>query len=185
MWRVNGQKNTATKPALRKRSSSQSSKHSAGISSTLQGREPDYALFASASALDRALDAGRKDEELWAPATLVADAKAWHVRLDRPSRVGARREYPPEQIEWYLDRSRKAYGLLTNGSQWRLVPRVLGPNKPRFQTYLEADLVRILEDITPPTEWVRRPPPQADAKRRRIGIGRARFADRVETALGR
>ncbi len=49
----------------------------------LQGREPDYALFISDSDLDRALDAGRRNEDFWAHAALVADAKAWHVSLDR------------------------------------------------------------------------------------------------------
>ena len=117
----------------------------------LQGREPDYALFLSPEDLDRALDAGRRNPDFWSHATLVADAKAWHINLDRPSRVGARREYPPEQIEWYLDRSRRDYGILTNGRLWRLVPRVLGPNKPRFQTYLEVDLVRLLDEVTRPS----------------------------------
>ncbi len=117
----------------------------------LQGREPDYALFLSAAELDRALDAGRRSPDFWSHATLVADAKAWHVNLDRPTRVGAKREYPPEQIEWYLDRSRCEYGILTNGRYWRLVPRVLGLSKPRFQTYLEVDLPRLLEDATRPS----------------------------------
>ncbi len=86
----------------------------------------------------------RRHEDFWAHAALVADAKAWHVNLDRPTRVGARREYPPEQIEWYLDRSRLDYRILTNGRLWRLVPRVRGTNKPRFQTYLEVDLLHLL-----------------------------------------
>lgn len=117
----------------------------------LQGRGPDYALFLTVADLDRALDAGRNSPDFWSHAALVADAKAWHINLDRPSRVGARREYPPEQIEWYLDRSRKDFGILTNGRIWRLVPRELGPNKPRFQTYLEVDLVRLLDEAMRPS----------------------------------
>lgn len=117
----------------------------------LQGREPDYALFLDGQSLDLALDAGRASPDFWSPATLVADAKAWHISLDRPTRVGGRREYPPEQIEWYLDRSRRDYGILTNGRLWRLVPRELGPNKPRFQTYLEVDLVHLLDTAMRPS----------------------------------
>lgn len=115
----------------------------------LNGREPDYALFLEDAALDAALVAGRLNPAFWAPAALVADAKAWHVSLDRPTRVGSRREYPPEQIEWYLNHSLRDYGILTNGRLWRLVPRVLGSGKPRFQTYVEVDLPRLLDDLTP------------------------------------
>ena len=116
----------------------------------LRGREPDYALFLSDEALDAALTAGRTHEDFWAHPIVVADAKAWHINLDRPSRAGARREYPPEQIEWYLDRSRLDYAILTNGKLWRLIPRKLGPNKARFQTYLEVDLSYLLDSVLRP-----------------------------------
>jgi hypothetical protein len=69
----------------------------------LQGREPDYALFTADGKLEDALQVGRTHPDFWLHATMVADAKAWHVSLDRPLRIGSRREYPPEQIEWYLD----------------------------------------------------------------------------------
>jgi hypothetical protein len=92
----------------------------------LQGREPDYALFMDDEALDAALAEGHSAPDFWRHATVVADAKAWHVSLDRPTRTGSQREYPPEQIEWYLDRSRLDFGILTNGKLWRLVPRELG-----------------------------------------------------------
>jgi hypothetical protein len=59
--------------------------------------------------------------------------------------VGSQREYPPEQIEWYLDRSRLDWGILTNGRLWRLVPRELDPQQRRFQTCLQADLPAILD----------------------------------------
>lgn len=114
----------------------------------LQGRKPDYALFFDDTAKDAALAAGRQAPEFWNAPALVADAKAWHVSLDRPTRVDNQREYPPEQIEWYLDRSRRDYGILTNGRLWRLVPRQLPPGKARFQSYLEVDLARMLDDLT-------------------------------------
>lgn len=115
----------------------------------LDGREPDYALFLTDDDLDFAIQAGRHSPEFWRHAASVGDAKAWHISLDRPTRISGRREYPPEQIEWYLDRSRVDYGFLTNGRYWRLVPRVLGDGKPRFQTFLEVDLPYLLRLITP------------------------------------
>ena len=116
----------------------------------LQGREPDYALFTSDTKLEDALQVVRTNSDFWLHATMVADAKAWHVSLDRPLRIGSRREYPPEQIEWYLDRSRCDFGILTNGRLWRLVPRDIDRNRPRFQTYLEVDLPALLERVTVP-----------------------------------
>lgn len=115
----------------------------------LNGREPDYALFVDDDVLNTALAAGRKNPDFWKHATVVADAKAWHISLDRPLRVGSSREYPPEQIEWYLNHSQCDFGILTNGRLWRLVPRELGPSKPRFQTYLELDLPALLDSLMP------------------------------------
>ena len=115
----------------------------------LNRRQPDYALFLSDDDLTSAVNAGRKSPDFWKHAVAVADAKAWHVSLDRPRRVGGAREYPPEQIEWYLNHSLKRFGVLTNGRLWRLVPRVFGPSKPRFQTFLEVDLQALLETHCP------------------------------------
>ena len=115
----------------------------------LKGREPDYALFLRDEDLHAALSAGRTNPDFWSHAAAAADAKAWHVSLDRPTREGANREYPPEQIEWYLNHSLRDYGILTNGRLWRLVPRVLGPTKARFQTYVEVDLPSLLSSLIP------------------------------------
>src|SRR5207249_9979296 len=94
---------------------------------------------------------GRKEPDFWKYPLALADAKAWHVTLDRPTIVGKNREYPPEQIEWYLDRSRLNFAILTNGKLWRLIPREYGPQQRRFQTYLECDLSAILDS------WVKAP----------------------------
>ena len=115
----------------------------------LNNREPDYALFLSDDDLIAAINAGRTSPDFWAHAAAVADAKAWHVSLDRPTRTGSTREYPPEQIEWYLNHSLRDFGVLTNGRLWRLVPRALGAAKPRFQTYLEVDLPTLLNRLIP------------------------------------
>lgn len=112
----------------------------------LQGRKPDYALFLSDAALETAIHVGRNDERFWQFPTVVADAKAWDVPLNRRSIINNEREYPPQQIEWYLDRSRLDFGILTNGHLWRLVPRELQSQQRRFQTYLECDLAKLLDD---------------------------------------
>lgn len=54
------------------------------------------------------------------------------VSLDRLQKIGNRREYPPEQIEWYPDRGQCDSGILTNGKPWRLVPRDIERGRPRF-----------------------------------------------------
>jgi hypothetical protein len=102
-------------------------------------------LFLNNPRKDRALTAGRRTPEFWNHPTVLADAKAWGRSLDLPIRRGAQREYPPEQIEWYLDRSRLDYAVLTNGQFWRLIPRQLTPGQARFQTYLEVDLPKLLD----------------------------------------
>ena len=116
----------------------------------LNRRSPDYALFLSDDDLTAAIKVPRTSSDFWQHASVVADAKAWHISLDKPTRTGSAREYPPEQIEWYLNHSLKRCGILTNGRLWRMVPRVLGPAKPRFQTYLEVDLQALLESLLPP-----------------------------------
>lgn len=112
----------------------------------LQGREPDYALFLDDADLDHALQADRKSPAFWNFPALLADAKAWHVNLDLRETASGRREYPPEQIEWYLDRSRLDFAILANGQLWRLIPREYGPQQRRFQTYLEFNLPLFLEE---------------------------------------
>ncbi|MGH9972025.1 MAG: hypothetical protein ACREBG_30125, partial [Pyrinomonadaceae bacterium] len=69
----------------------------------LKGRDPDYALFLDEASLEAALQESRTAPEFWNFATVVADAKAWHIRLDRPTKNQSKREYPPEQMEWYLN----------------------------------------------------------------------------------
>jgi hypothetical protein len=116
----------------------------------LRSRKPDYALFLEDASLRQAIKAGRTSPDFWKYPALLADAKAWGRSLDRPTKVRRRgkfqREYPPEQIEWYLNNSELAYAVLTNGRLWRLVPRAHSPDQPRFETYLECDLAAVFED---------------------------------------
>ena len=107
-------------------------------------RKPDYALFRSDEDLGKANKAGRNQSEYWKFPAILADAKAWSVSLDRPTGGGKAKEYPPQQIEWYLNESRLPFAILTNGSLWRLIPRQHESNQPRFETYLECDLTELL-----------------------------------------
>lgn len=118
----------------------------------LPGGKPDYALFLSEEDRRASLTAGKKTSVFWEHAEVVADAKSWDRSLDHPTVIDGKKEYPPQQIERYLDRSHKNYSILTNGKLWRLIPRVLANHQHRFQTYLECDLSHILD------EWLLRSP---------------------------
>ncbi|MDO8303383.1 MAG: hypothetical protein Q7T18_09085 [Sedimentisphaerales bacterium] len=121
----------------------------------LRGRKPDYALFLNEIDLETATTKDRTEPAFWDTVALVADAKAWSVNLDRPAIVNQQREYPPEQIEWYIAHSNKSYGILTNGRLWRLYPRYLSSNQPRFNTFLECDLAALLERWATAGQWTR------------------------------
>lgn len=110
----------------------------------VRGRKPDYALFINEESKDRSIQAGHNSPEFWKHPVVLADAKAWDVKLDRPTYVNNKREYPPEQIEWYLNNSLLDYAILTNGMLWRLIPREHAFDQPRFQTYLQFDLPAFL-----------------------------------------
>ncbi len=115
----------------------------------LRGRKPDYALYLDDEALRLSIQAGRQSPDFWKYPRVLADAKSWDRSLDRPTTVRRRRkherEFPPEQIEWYLNASEVGHAILTNGRRWRLIPRILTPEQPRFETYLECDLPKILD----------------------------------------
>lgn len=111
----------------------------------IHNRVPDLSLFLDSETRDRAAGAGTIHPDYWKHPTIVADAKAWGVSLDRPTRGGGVREYPPEQIEWYVQRTGLDWGLLTNARLWRIIPRTLQPDQKRFQTYLEIDLPLMIQ----------------------------------------
>jgi len=115
---------------------------------SLRGSRADYALFLTNADYDAAVRAGRTNPAFWDHATLVGDAKAWGVNLDRPVKVKNKRRYPPEQIEQYMHQSARNFGLLTNGRLWRLYPHDLQAYQPRFETYLEFDLGQLLNRWT-------------------------------------
>ncbi|MBX7134419.1 MAG: Eco57I restriction-modification methylase domain-containing protein [Fimbriimonadaceae bacterium] len=124
----------------------------------IQRRRPDYALFLSEDRKRSALRVGKQNPDFWSHAAVVADAKAWNTRLDRPVLVEGEREFPPEQVEWYMNHSETEWGLLTNGAIWRLIPRTRKRSQPRFDTYLELDLPRLVD------AWNRADTPRATAR---------------------
>lgn len=113
----------------------------------IRNRKPDYALFVDTESLDAAVNSGRDSPDFWKFPRIVADAKAWGVPLDRRT-TGAVREFPPEQIAWYLDKAPMDWGILTNGRLWRLIPRTVERNQRHFETYLELNLETVMERWT-------------------------------------
>jgi len=111
------------------------------------GSEPDYALFLTDEARRAAQLAGKTRPEFWDHPKVVGEAKPWNRNLDKRATTGER-EFPPEQIERYMDRTRLDWGLLTNGRLWRFMPRERRRNQPRFETFLELDIERLLRRWT-------------------------------------
>ena len=90
-----------------------------------------------------------------ADATVRAQALFPHLkkmwRLYENTCIATR--YNCEQIEWYLDRSRCDFGILTNGRLWRLVPRDIErsrarPRPSRLHRALLATFAGAAEELT-------------------------------------
>lgn len=82
--------------------------------------EPDYVLFGSGQDRDRALSSRQAGGTLYEQAVALVEAKAWNVDLDAAQ---GRERSPMSQIKRYLVESGVAWGILTNGREWRLVSR--------------------------------------------------------------
>lgn len=117
----------------------------------LGGDNPDYALFVNDADLDAALKAGRLSADFWQFPAVLAEAKAWDLSLDRRMIDQQKREYPPQQISRYLNRTHLPFAILTNGRRWRLIPREHTQDQALFVTYLEGDLRFLLDD------WIKIP----------------------------
>ena len=110
----------------------------------VQGR-PDYALFRSDARKREARTAASGDTStLVQYADMVADAKYWGRPLDGPApdparedRAAMRQDNPSFQILDYILLTGVSWGLLTNGSHWRLYYEK-APS--RIETYLEINL---------------------------------------------
>jgi hypothetical protein len=100
--------------------------------------EPDYTVFRSQEEKIEAL--GRRGGAgFYEKAICLVEAKAWPIDLDR--RVGRERS-PMAQLKRYLVESGVAWGILTNGREWRLLRREGSADRcyvVRLSTLLQSD----------------------------------------------
>lgn len=90
----------------------------AGLSFASGRRQPDYALYLSASEREAADDAPASAR--YEHAVAVADAKRFGRPLQGRPSSGPDREDPAAQIINYVSITRRPWGLLTDGRWWRL-----------------------------------------------------------------
>jgi hypothetical protein len=120
-----------------------------------QGRRgrPDYALFMTKERRQEAIERAKMAEaRTFDYADAVADAKYWGRPLDgkapepsREKRAEMRQNNPSFQIIDYVSITGVGWGLLTNGSKWRLYYEG-APS--RLETYFEINLARICQLAT-------------------------------------
>ena len=109
---------------------------------------PDHLLFADAAAKARATARGNSDER-FQDALIVQESKRFGLALDQRDRTdGHRAGTPHGQMLRYLttadvaSEGRIRFGILTNGSVWRLYDRRA---RPRASGFFEADLADLLQ----------------------------------------
>jgi len=106
---------------------------------------PDYAFFPDPAARQAAAPLLGK-AAYWEGALAVGDAKRWDRPLDRRIANGAPDAFsnanPCYQIDYYLRRTGRAWGMLTNGRRWRLYHR---DSSFRLDVFFEVDLVQLIE----------------------------------------
>lgn len=117
---------------------------------TRDGSRPDYALFGDVGAKDAALRVQGDPTKLYATSLAVAEGKYWGRNLDvytkrddKDNEATARQKSSPEmQIARYLQETGLSWGILTNGSEWRLYH---GGAPGMTKRYYSVDLARALE----------------------------------------
>ena len=109
---------------------------------------PDYLLFADADAKARAT-ARPSAEQRYKDALVVVENKRFGLHLDRRDKIDrVQSSTPHSQILHYLSvadtvsEGNISWGILTNGSLWRLYDR---RTSPRATAYFEIDLGTTLE----------------------------------------
>ena len=109
---------------------------------------PDHLLFANVAAKTRATARGNSDER-FQDALIVQESKRFGLALDQRDRAdGHRAGTPHGQMLRYLTTAdvasdgRIRFGVLTNGSVWRLYDRRA---RPRAGGFFEADLADLLQ----------------------------------------
>ena len=111
---------------------------------------PDYLLFADADAKARAT-ARPNAEQRYKDALVVVENKRFGLHLDRRDKIDrVQSSTPHSQILHYLSvadtvsEGNIRWGILTNGSLWRLYDR---RTSPRATAYFEIDLSTTLESV--------------------------------------
>ena len=111
---------------------------------------PDYLLFADAQSKDRAT-ARLSAEQRYTDALVVVENKRFGLHLDRRDKIDSvQSSTPHSQILHYLSvadtvsEGNIRWGILTNGSLWRLYDR---RTSPRATAYFEIDLGTTLESV--------------------------------------
>ena len=109
---------------------------------------PDHLLFADAVMKTRAV-ARRNSEDRYQDAVVVQESKRFGLALDQRHRTDEHRAGTPHgQMLRYLttadiaSEGRIRFGILTNGSVWRLYDRRA---RPRASGFFEADLAALLQ----------------------------------------
>jgi len=106
---------------------------------------PDYAFFTGEPAKQAAAHVWGTPA-FWETALTVGDAKRWDRPLDKRIVNGAPDAFtnanPCYQIDYYLRRTGCAWGVVSNGRQWRLYHR---DTSFRLDVFYEVDLVQLIE----------------------------------------
>ena len=121
---------------------------------TRDGSRPDYALFGDVGVKDEALRVQGDPTKLYATSLAVAEGKYWGRNLDvytkrddKDNEATASQKSSPEmQIARYLQETGLSWGILTNGSEWRLYH---GGAPGMTKRYYSVDLARALESEDP------------------------------------
>jgi formylglycine-generating enzyme required for sulfatase activity len=168
---------------------------------------PDYALFESAQARDKAYPHLGNDDPFYTRALAIAEAKYWGRPLSQKEpvlsmskdqsgrntwKVGSN---PSHQMVNYLVGTRAPWGILTNGQVWRLYSREVSSTASE---YYEIDLSEIFDQpnlpITQSTALFKRwwlffrrdafiPDPQGKSFVQRVHEGSATYAREISDKL--
>jgi len=107
---------------------------------------PDYALFESAQAKDKAYPYLGDDDPFYTRALAIAEAKYWGRPLSQKDKSGRNTwkvgGNPSHQMVSYLVGTRVPWGILTNGRTWRLYSREVSSTASEFY---EVDLGLIFD----------------------------------------
>lgn len=105
---------------------------------------PDYALFLDGAAKEEATPFQGQDDAFFGRAAAVGEAKQWQRPLSQSGQGGGAAwkgdRNPSHQMVGYLVGSRVAWGILTNGQEWRLYSREVSSVASEFYT---VDLAEI------------------------------------------